>query len=162
MKIKRFFAPDMRTAIRKVREAQGADAVILSSRNLEDGVEIISAIDFDQNKVNEMADQRRQPSARASAPYLAWSDGPDFGTGTGAPDAVDNDGPDWTSAISAQSTSPRARNQASAADQNLASARWGTASARVKDDLPAGTGKRKRKLGEAPKKSSSSSERVIE
>jgi len=97
MKIKRFFAPDMRTAIRKVREAQGADAVILSSRNLEDGVEIISAVDFDQNKVNEMTDQRQQSQARSSAPYFAWDDGfeapaqADSAAGAAAPTAATND-----------------------------------------------------------------------
>lgn len=73
MKIKRFFAADMRQAIRQVREAQGPDAVILSSRSVEGGIEIISAIDFDQDLVAEMAAQpdmvRKQcaPSARAAA-----------------------------------------------------------------------------------------------
>ncbi len=57
MKIKRFFAVDMRQAIRQVREAQGPDAVILSSRSVDGGIEIISAIDFDQDLVAEMAAQ---------------------------------------------------------------------------------------------------------
>ena len=47
MKIKRFFAQDMRQAIRMVREAQGPDAVILSNRKVNGGVEIVSAIDYD-------------------------------------------------------------------------------------------------------------------
>jgi len=49
MKVKRFFAPDMRQAIRLVREAQGADAVILSNRNVDGGVEIISATGYDES-----------------------------------------------------------------------------------------------------------------
>ena len=49
MKVKRFFAPDMRQAIRLVREAQSADAVILSNRNVDGGVEIISATDYDES-----------------------------------------------------------------------------------------------------------------
>jgi flagellar biosynthesis protein FlhF len=49
MKVKRFFAPDMRQAIRLVREAQGADAVILSNRNVDGGVEIISAVGYDES-----------------------------------------------------------------------------------------------------------------
>lgn len=49
MKVKRFFAQDMRQAIRLVREAQGADAVILSNRNVDGGVEIISATDYDES-----------------------------------------------------------------------------------------------------------------
>jgi len=49
MKVKRFFAADMRQAIRLVREAQGADAVILSNRKVDGGVEIISATGYDES-----------------------------------------------------------------------------------------------------------------
>ncbi len=52
MKMKRYFAPDMRQAIRKVREDQGPDAVILSNRRVNGGVEIIAAVDYDQALVN--------------------------------------------------------------------------------------------------------------
>ncbi len=55
MKIKRFFAPDMRTAMRKVRKAQGADAVILSNRRVDGGIEVISAVDFDQEFIEKTA-----------------------------------------------------------------------------------------------------------
>lgn len=54
MKIKRFFAPDMRQAIRMVRDEQGPDAVILSTRNTGGGVEIVAAIDYDAELVNGM------------------------------------------------------------------------------------------------------------
>jgi flagellar biosynthesis protein FlhF len=47
MKIKRYFAPDIRQAIRKVREEQGPDAVILSNRAVDGGVEIVAAVDYD-------------------------------------------------------------------------------------------------------------------
>lgn len=47
MKIKKYVAPDMRQALRAIREEQGADAVILSNRTLADGVEISVAIDYD-------------------------------------------------------------------------------------------------------------------
>jgi flagellar biosynthesis protein FlhF len=49
MKVKRFFAPDMRQAIQKVREDQGPDAVILSNRQVEGGIEIIAALDYDES-----------------------------------------------------------------------------------------------------------------
>ena len=55
MKIKRFVAPDMRQAMRHVREEQGADAVILSTRRLDDGIEIIAALDYDESLVREAA-----------------------------------------------------------------------------------------------------------
>ncbi|ANB02802.1 flagellar biosynthesis protein FlhF [Ectothiorhodospira sp. BSL-9] len=57
MKIKRYFAPDMRQAIRQVRDSQGPDAVILSSRSVDGGIELIAAIDYDEDLVTEMADQ---------------------------------------------------------------------------------------------------------
>lgn len=37
----------MRTALRQVRDAQGPDAVILSSRRVAGGVEVVAAIDYD-------------------------------------------------------------------------------------------------------------------
>jgi len=53
MKIKRFVAPDMRSAIRQVREDQGPDAVILSNRSINGGIEIIAAVDYDEALVNQ-------------------------------------------------------------------------------------------------------------
>jgi flagellar biosynthesis protein FlhF len=47
MKIKRYFAPDIRQALRLVREGQGPDAVILSNREVDGGVEIVAAVDYD-------------------------------------------------------------------------------------------------------------------
>ena len=45
MKIKRFFAKDMRTALKEVKEVLGADAVIMSKKKLADGIELVAAID---------------------------------------------------------------------------------------------------------------------
>lgn len=53
MKIKRFVAPDMRTALRLVREEQGPDAVILSNRPTEGGIEVVSATDYDEALVQQ-------------------------------------------------------------------------------------------------------------
>lgn len=47
MKMKRYTAPDMRQALKLVRDEQGADAVILASRRVEGRVEITVAIDED-------------------------------------------------------------------------------------------------------------------
>lgn len=55
MKIKRFFAPDMRQAIKMIRETQGADAVILSNRKVDGGIEIISAVDYDSSLFNDVS-----------------------------------------------------------------------------------------------------------
>lgn len=48
MKIKRYTAASMRAALAQVRAEQGPDAVILSSRRLEEGIEVIAAVDYDE------------------------------------------------------------------------------------------------------------------
>ena len=71
MKIKRFVAPEMRSAIRQVREDQGPDAVILSNRNLDGGgVEIIAAVDYDEALVNQAlagraSEREKRPEPRS-------------------------------------------------------------------------------------------------
>ena len=48
MKIKRFFAKDMRQAIKDVGKELGPDAVILSNNRVNGGIEVVAAIDFDE------------------------------------------------------------------------------------------------------------------
>ena len=64
MKIKRYVAPDMRQAMREVREEQGDEAVILSTRRIAEGIEIIAALDYDEALMREAS---RQGAARAPA-----------------------------------------------------------------------------------------------
>lgn len=74
MKIKRFVARDMRSAIAAVRREIGEDAVILSNKTLDDGVELVAAIDFDEEQINAKARQTQQKTATAqkvSAPSSA-------------------------------------------------------------------------------------------
>jgi flagellar biosynthesis protein FlhF len=47
MKVKRYLAADMRNALRAIREEQGSDAVILSSRATPQGVEVCAAVDLE-------------------------------------------------------------------------------------------------------------------
>jgi flagellar biosynthesis protein FlhF len=63
MKIKRFVAPDMRQAMRQVRDEQGPDAVILSTRRMDDGIEIIAALDYDEALVREAGFAYEPPTA---------------------------------------------------------------------------------------------------
>ena len=51
MKIKRFFAENIRQAMQMVRDELGADAVIMSNRSVDGGVEIVAARDFDEQEV---------------------------------------------------------------------------------------------------------------
>ena len=65
MKIKRFFAKDMRTALKEVKETLGADAVIMSNKKLADGIELVAAID-EQDYANRQPAQP-EPSIRVPA-----------------------------------------------------------------------------------------------
>ena len=71
MKMKHYRAPDMRQALRQVREAQGPDAVILSSRRIQGGVEVVAAVDYDGEVDAALADsdahQQAQPHYEAVA-----------------------------------------------------------------------------------------------
>ena len=48
VKIKRFTGTDMRQVLRRVREDQGPDAVILSNQRIDSGIEVIAAVDYDE------------------------------------------------------------------------------------------------------------------
>ncbi|MGR9051510.1 MAG: flagellar biosynthesis protein FlhF [Gammaproteobacteria bacterium] len=58
MKIKRFFAEDIRQAMRMVKEELGADAVIMSNRSVDGGVEIVAARDFDEQLIQQKLEQQ--------------------------------------------------------------------------------------------------------
>src|SRR5580704_14575584 len=68
MKIKRYTAPSMRAALALVRAEQGPDAVILSSRRGEEGIEVIAAVDYDEAL---FADAKRQAPRSTPVPGLA-------------------------------------------------------------------------------------------
>lgn len=46
MKVKRFFAQSMAEALKQVSHEMGPDAVILSNRRVDGGVEIVTALDY--------------------------------------------------------------------------------------------------------------------
>ncbi len=54
MKIKRTFAPTMREALILVKQEQGDDAVILGNKKVPGGIEILSAVDFDEVAMNSL------------------------------------------------------------------------------------------------------------
>jgi len=60
MKIKRFFAADIRQVMRMVKEELGADAVIMSNRSVDGGVEIVAAQDFDEQEVHDNLKKQQQ------------------------------------------------------------------------------------------------------
>lgn len=54
MRIKRFFDKDISSVIRSVRNDLGADAVILSNKQMANGIEIVAAIDYDEELFGNM------------------------------------------------------------------------------------------------------------
>ena len=71
MKIVRHTAPDMRQAMRRVREQLGEEAVILSSRRTPQGVEITAAVDFDASSLEARASVAVPAPAPTPAPAAA-------------------------------------------------------------------------------------------
>ncbi|MCO4787382.1 MAG: hypothetical protein KC467_15885, partial [Marinomonas atlantica] len=55
MKIKRFQAADVRSAIREVREVLGQDAVILSNTRVDGGIEIVAASDYNEKEFKRVS-----------------------------------------------------------------------------------------------------------
>src|ERR1700733_14357646 len=75
MKIKRYTAVTMRAAVALVRAEQGPDAVILSSRRGEDGIEVIAAVDYDE-ALFVAATRQPTPAAEASTAEVAAAPAP--------------------------------------------------------------------------------------
>ncbi|WP_394185225.1 flagellar biosynthesis protein FlhF [Pseudoalteromonas tetraodonis] len=73
MKIKRFFAKDMRTALKEVKEELGVDAVIMSNKKLANGVEIVAAVDYDKTATKPPEQPQSQPAASASFAHTEQS-----------------------------------------------------------------------------------------
>ncbi len=95
MKIKRYFAPELRQAIRQVREEQGPEAVILSNRRVSGGVEIIAAVDYDETLLDQAvgsppggaADGGARPAGMGADAAGDAPEPPLTGAGSGAPGA---------------------------------------------------------------------------
>jgi flagellar biosynthesis protein FlhF len=73
VKIKRYFAPTMREAMRRVRADQGADAVILGSESRDGGIELVAAIDYDAALLQQAV--RRHGGAARPVASAAGKDG---------------------------------------------------------------------------------------
>lgn len=92
MKIKRFFAKDMRAALAQVKDTLGSDAVIMSNKKVNGGIEIVAAVDYDEPKAKvsapaptfmDVSDDK--VSLGGHPPVRAESRGPFTRAGAGAP-----------------------------------------------------------------------------
>lgn len=67
MKIKRFFAKDMRTAMSEVKDVLGPDAVIMSNKKVVGGIEIVAAVDY-------QAQQEKMQESKSEDPFASLKD----------------------------------------------------------------------------------------
>lgn len=72
MKIKRYFAPNMRQAMMLVKEAHGDDAVILSSKTTAEGVELVAASDPEAQDYQQKS-AMQQPSSSYVSPETSFN-----------------------------------------------------------------------------------------
>ena len=66
MKVKRFFARTMAEALKQVSEQMGPDAVILSNRRVDGGIEIVTALDYDENMARQRLGDQAQEATNGS------------------------------------------------------------------------------------------------
>lgn len=74
--VKKFHAATTRDALRMVRDALGANAIILSNRKVEGGVEIIAVADLDMAALTEQAEPAFPPRRQAPPPAPTYSPPP--------------------------------------------------------------------------------------
>lgn len=67
MKVKKFVAGDMRTALNNVKDELGPDAVILSNRTVNDQVEILAVMDYDEDLMNDAITENKNLQRPGSA-----------------------------------------------------------------------------------------------
>ena len=79
MKIKRYVDKDMRLVLRRIRKDQGPDAVILSNRRVDEGIEVIAAVDYDQALVQRALGISPDSAADIDSDTLAAIAEPDAG-----------------------------------------------------------------------------------
>ncbi|MEY3289676.1 MAG: flagellar biosynthesis protein FlhF [Pseudomonadota bacterium] len=85
MKIQRFFALTAREALSLVREALGPDAIILSNRNVDNGVEILAS---DESGFNSAVKESQSPTSLSNKPI---PNKPVQNTSAPSPTVPDND-----------------------------------------------------------------------
>ncbi|WP_151671517.1 flagellar biosynthesis protein FlhF [Nitrincola schmidtii] len=74
MKVKRIFAPDMRQAMRRVRDEIGADAVIISNHRVAGGVEVVAAKEEDYEMAQAELKRSQKKTRPAPSPVSSQDD----------------------------------------------------------------------------------------
>jgi len=63
VKIRRFVAKDMRTALAQIKEELGVDAVIMSNKKIPEGIELMAAVDYNESVPEAQPVQAAQENA---------------------------------------------------------------------------------------------------
>jgi len=71
MEVKRFFSTTMQDVLKMVREELGPDAVILSNSKVEGGVEIVAALDYEEELANDSIESQVSVHGEPSPSQLA-------------------------------------------------------------------------------------------
>ncbi|MBX9609887.1 MAG: flagellar biosynthesis protein FlhF, partial [Gammaproteobacteria bacterium] len=73
MKVKRYFAANMRSALDMIKQDQGPDVLILSNRKVDGGVELITADQLTEQEAARLAGQQQAQRKRndSAAPAAA-------------------------------------------------------------------------------------------
>jgi flagellar biosynthesis protein FlhF len=71
MQVKRFFAADMRTAMKLVRDELGADAAIIGNRKVAGGVELTAAVDYQMPAAPTKANPALEAELRTTQAKIA-------------------------------------------------------------------------------------------
>ncbi|MFO8140670.1 MAG: flagellar biosynthesis protein FlhF [Marinobacter sp.] len=66
MKVQRFFAKSMAEALKQVSHEMGPDAMILSNRRVDGGVEIVTALDYDENMARQRLGEKAAEATNGS------------------------------------------------------------------------------------------------
>jgi len=73
MKIRRFVAKDMRTALSQIKDELGADAVIMSNKKIPEGVELMAAVDYQQASAEPSASESDNTSRAIKSDVVSLS-----------------------------------------------------------------------------------------
>ncbi len=77
MKVKRFFAPDMRQAMKRVRDEIGPDAVIVSNHRVAGGVEVVAAHENDYEAAQQEFSKKRKKDLKRKEQVGVLTNKPD-------------------------------------------------------------------------------------
>ncbi len=76
MKIRRFVAKDMRSALAQIKDELGADAVIMSNKKIPEGVELMAAVDYNQAVPLAQVPANNQPTGQIKDDVVKLSQQP--------------------------------------------------------------------------------------